>query len=128
MATAARTQSTAPGQRVAATKARIAEIRTRAIQVEAEIGRLQTERDQLDSSLAEAEAELEEAVNAPVEGGEDPTSWLPDELLLMIFALLELPWLCGRRRCSLEVPTRLFGRGPWKMEGASGLSRATPVM
>ena len=38
--------------------------------------------------IASVKDELDALVNAPVSGGRDPTSWLPDELIEMIFLML----------------------------------------
>jgi hypothetical protein len=42
-----------------------------------------------------AESELDEAVNAPVSGGRDPTEWLPDELMLTVLERLPFTTLWG---------------------------------
>jgi len=41
-------------------------------------------RDAVRAAIKATENELDEAVNAPVSGGRDPTEWLPDELMLMV--------------------------------------------
>jgi hypothetical protein len=60
--------------------------------------------------MAKVESELEAAVAAPASGGRDPTSWLPDELLIVILLLVpfEALWtgrcaaVCRRWRAVVE--------------------------
>ena len=47
------------------------------------------------ASIEQAEAELEAAVAAPVAEREDPTLWLPDELLLLILVQVMYGRLLG---------------------------------
>jgi WD40 repeat protein len=50
--------------------------------------KMASEREGVEGEMAEVESELEAAVAAPAGGGRDPTSWLPDELLMVIVLLL----------------------------------------
>jgi hypothetical protein len=50
--------------------------------------RIKMKRKAVRAHIKAAESKLDTAVNAPVSGGRDPTEWLPDELLLMIFERL----------------------------------------
>ena len=57
------------------------------------------------AEMVEVKDELDALVNAPVSGGRDPTLWLPDELMEMIFLKVpfEALWgglerVCGRWR------------------------------
>lgn len=56
-----------------------------AIDIEQAEADLERFKKLLATEIEQAEAELEAAVAAPVDGGADPTSWLPDELLIHIF-------------------------------------------
>jgi hypothetical protein len=47
-----------------------------------------SEREGVEAEMAKVESELEAAVAAPASGGRDPTSWLPDELLIVILLLV----------------------------------------
>jgi hypothetical protein len=51
------------------------------------------ERDSVRAEIKAAERELDRAVNAPVSGGRDPTEWLGDEVLVMIFLMLPFQML-----------------------------------
>jgi WD40 repeat protein len=51
-------------------------------------------RDEVAVEMTQAKAELDAWVAAPIPSGEDPTAWLPDELLILI--LLHVGW---RRGC-----------------------------
>lgn len=46
--------------------------------------------------MASAKDELEALVDTPVSGGRDPTLWLPDELMEMIFLVAPFETLWGR--------------------------------
>jgi WD40 repeat protein len=50
--------------------------------------KMASEREGVETEMAKVESELEAAVAAPASGGQDPTSWLPDELLILILLLL----------------------------------------
>jgi hypothetical protein len=50
--------------------------------------KMASEREGVEAEVAEVEGELEAAVAAPANDGRDPTSWLPDELLIVILLLL----------------------------------------
>jgi hypothetical protein len=50
--------------------------------------KMASEREGVEAEMAKVESELEAAVAAPTSGGRDPTSWLPDELLIVILLLL----------------------------------------
>jgi hypothetical protein len=54
-----------------------------------------SKREVVQSEIKVAESELDEAVNAPVSGGRDPTEWLPDELMLMVLERLPFTTLWG---------------------------------
>jgi WD40 repeat protein len=54
------------------------------VQLHATLADLAAERASLGAEIAERERELLAAISAPVEKGEDPTLWLPDELLVAI--------------------------------------------
>jgi outer membrane murein-binding lipoprotein Lpp len=56
--------------------------------------KMASEREGVQTEMAKVESELEAAVAAPASGGRDPTSWLPDELLIVIMLLLPLETLC----------------------------------
>lgn len=55
----------------------------------------QIEANRLHQTIHTVELELWSAINSPVQGGVDPTLWLPDELLIMIFRRLPLDLLNG---------------------------------
>jgi WD40 repeat protein len=59
------------------------------------IERAQREQDEVRAALAEAEAELELEVLAPVANGVDPTEWLPEELLMVILIQVVTAGVCG---------------------------------
>jgi hypothetical protein len=50
--------------------------------------RVNARRKAMRAEIKAVETKLDAAVNAPVSGGRDPTLWLPDELLLMVFEML----------------------------------------
>eukprot|EP00035_Acanthoeca_spectabilis_P018412 m.391085 g.391085 ORF g.391085 m.391085 type:complete len:440 (+) comp16758_c3_seq1:24-1343(+) len=61
----------------------------------------QIEREMADvaTAIEQVEAELKATVAAPISGGDDPTLWLPDELLLLILGLVA--FVCDTCSCSL---------------------------
>jgi hypothetical protein len=61
--------------------------------------KMASEREGVEAEVTGAESELEAAVAAPVGGGRDPTSWLPDELLMVILLLLPFETL-WKGRCT----------------------------
>lgn len=75
--------------------------------LKSELVALRVQEDALAAELAtirgrrvQAESRLEVAVNAPLSSGEDPTKWLPDEVMIVIILALPFDMLwCGR--CSL---------------------------
>jgi hypothetical protein len=72
--------------------------------------KMASEREGVEAEVAAVESELEEAVAAPASGGQDPTSWLPDELLIVVLLLVpfEALWtgrcagVCRRWRAVVE--------------------------
>ena len=74
--------------------------------------RLKTE---VEAEIEEAEAELAAVVAAPVGSGVDPTSWIPDELMIMI--LLHVVFLdsCGSvcRRWKRLYSDRVLRESVW---------------
>jgi hypothetical protein len=58
-----------------------------------------SEREGVEADMAKVECELEAAVAAPASVGRDPTSWLPDELLIVILLLLPFETL-WKGRCA----------------------------
>eukprot|EP00035_Acanthoeca_spectabilis_P033516 m.24106 g.24106 ORF g.24106 m.24106 type:complete len:426 (-) comp6027_c0_seq1:128-1405(-) len=71
-------------ERVHAMQARLAQLRARGLEIAARIEREQRMGAEVTAAIERAEAELAAAVAAPVASGEDPTLWLPDELLLLV--------------------------------------------
>ena len=57
-------------------------------QCDAVIEQAEAEREAVRAKVAVVESLLNEAVNAPVSGGRDPTAELPDELMLLVLELL----------------------------------------
>lgn len=50
------------------------------------IAQYQSELDGMQAELKAVEDALETAVDRPIEGGVDPTGWLPNELLLIPYS------------------------------------------
>lgn len=73
-------------------------------------------RSRLNDNLIIAEADLQNALNAPVSGGVDPTEWLPDELLIIVLLKLDISTLWACRR---QPPCRRW----WKILTAPPLMR-----
>jgi WD40 repeat protein len=48
------------------------------------VERVKATREAVRAEIRTTKCDLDEAVNAPVSGGRDPTEWLPDELMLMV--------------------------------------------
>jgi hypothetical protein len=85
---------------ITAIKTRIAELNRRDAEAleqiergEEQIQREQRVRDEVAVEMTQAKAELDTLVAAPIPSGEDPTAWLPDELLILI--LLQVGWARG---------------------------------
>jgi hypothetical protein len=64
-------------------------------ELEVKFFHLRRERSALRSDARTTNARLDAAVNAAVSGGRDPTSWLPDELMLAILLMLPFDVLWG---------------------------------
>jgi hypothetical protein len=72
--------------------------------------KMASEREGVEAEMAAVESKLEAAVAAPASGGRDPTSWLPEELLIVVLLLLpfEALWtgrcagVCRRWRAVVE--------------------------
>jgi WD40 repeat protein len=89
--------------------------------VEAEMAAVESE---LEAEVAAVESELEAAVAAPASGGRDPTTWLPDELLIAVLLLVPFASLwtgrcarvCRRWRAVVEsAPVKRRKRkGRWE--------------
>jgi WD40 repeat protein len=86
--------------------------------------KMASEREGVETEMAKVESELDAAVAAPASGGRDPTSWLPDELLIVILLLVpfETLWkgqytgVCRRWRALGESGPvqRRKRRGKWE--------------
>eukprot|EP00035_Acanthoeca_spectabilis_P008098 m.148512 g.148512 ORF g.148512 m.148512 type:complete len:67 (+) comp14212_c0_seq1:132-332(+) len=59
------------------------------------VDRIERERSEVAAAIEQPDAELEAMMAAPLAGGEDPTPWLPDELMVLI--LLQVALLEGRQ-------------------------------
>eukprot|EP00035_Acanthoeca_spectabilis_P001191 m.78384 g.78384 ORF g.78384 m.78384 type:complete len:485 (+) comp10705_c0_seq1:165-1619(+) len=82
--TATRTALNAVCSRLTSLRSEHAQCETQIEAVEAELARLHEAKAGVAERMAAAEAELEAVVQAPVPGGEDPTLWIPDEILFLI--------------------------------------------
>ena len=69
-------------------------VKTRLAQLCTRDDELTAERDAVRAEMVSAKDKLDTLVNAPVRGGRDPTLWLPDELMVMIFVVVpfEVLW------------------------------------
>lgn len=114
-----------PHARVSKIKQRIKTLEARDAELAERQARIERERAEVDAAIEQAEAELEAAVAAPVVGGDDPTLWLPDELLFLVLAQVGFTkdctavcrrwWrLCHDRRLQNEA---WFARWPVYAEG-----------
>jgi hypothetical protein len=75
--------------------------------------KMASERQGVEAEMAKVESELEAVVAAPASGGRDPTSWLPDELLIVILLLLPLEALWTGRCAGVCRRWRALGEsGP----------------
>eukprot|EP00035_Acanthoeca_spectabilis_P008023 m.147507 g.147507 ORF g.147507 m.147507 type:complete len:412 (+) comp14184_c0_seq1:188-1423(+) len=107
-------------QRVCEIRERLEQHRARHTEALQQIEAATRVRDQMEAEMAAAEAELEAAVQAPVPSGEDPTRWLPDELVITI--MLWVGWsrsvmrVCQRWRALLTTPVvrRQLLRSRWE--------------
>jgi hypothetical protein len=70
-----------------------------------------SEREGVEAEMAKVESELEAAVAAPASGGRDPTSWLPDELLIVILLLLPFETLWKGQYAGVCRRWRALGQG-----------------
>jgi hypothetical protein len=115
-------------RRIAGIKARLAVLRAReraegvalkhraATKTRAAAERRRLTAEIAEAEIAEAEAELDAAVQAPVSGGRDPTAWLPDELIIEV--LLVVPYAAlWKGSCSLVCRR-------WRALAATRLVRA----
>jgi WD40 repeat protein len=102
VAAAPRVSDTPPHAAITAIKIRIAELKRRDAEalelIERgqdleQIEREQRVRAEVAVEMTQAKAALDALVAAPVPSGEDPTTWLPDELLILI--LLQVGWKRG---------------------------------
>jgi hypothetical protein len=127
---------------IAAVKTRIAELNRRDAEAleqikrgeeqiergEEQIQREQRVRDEVAVEMTHATTELDALVAAPVPSGEDPTAWLPDELLILI--LLQVGWkrgceaVCRRWRglCQDVAVKRQLREGRWEEYAAGRLA------
>jgi hypothetical protein len=87
--------ATLASRRVDVIKARITQLRARDAEISERIERDRREQGEVHAALAEAEAELEVEVLAPVANGVDPTEWLPEELLMAILLHVVTAGVCG---------------------------------
>lgn len=91
----------------------------RIVEAQAELDRRIQERAEVGAAIARAGAELDLAIVAPVVGGEDPTLWLPDELLVAILikvdAVPTCTAVCRRWRALCREPAlrQLGWRARW---------------
>jgi hypothetical protein len=118
---------TAIKTRIAELHARDAEARTQIERGEEQIQREQRVRDEVAVEMKQAKAELDALVAVPIPSGEDPTAWLPDELLTLI--LLQVGWrggceaVCRRWRglCQDVAVKRQLRDGRWEEYAAGRL-------
>jgi hypothetical protein len=118
---------------ITAVETRIAELNRRDAEAllqiqrgEEQIQREQRVRDEVAVELTQAKAERDALVAAPIPSGEDPTAWLPDELLILI--LLQVGWgrgceaVCRRWHglCQDVAVKRQLRDGRWE-EYAAGM-------
>ena len=110
--------------RICQIKTRLAQLHARDAEMDEAIQRMQREKAEVATAIEQAEVELEAAVAAPVDGGEDPTSWLPDELMILILLQVVLFEGCGAvsgvcrrwRRLSQDTAVRAAGwHGKWRL-------------
>jgi hypothetical protein len=92
--------STAEYIRVEGIKGVLTKLRAREHELRETEARVQTARVGIAAEIAVAESELDDAVNAPVRKGQDPTLWLPDELLMAILLVVPMASL-WKKQCSL---------------------------
>ena len=85
---------TREAEQVDGVKARLVQLCARDDELSAVIERVMSEREAVRAKMASVKDELDTLVNTPVSGGRDPTLWLPDELMEMIFLMepCELLW------------------------------------
>jgi hypothetical protein len=103
-------EASAEYRHVGQLKAKLAQLAVRVEALRETEEALLSEREGVEAKMAAVESELEVAVAAPVSGGRDPTSWLPDELLIVILLLVpfEALWkgqcarVCRRWRAVVE--------------------------
>ena len=76
-------------------KARLARLCARDNELTAVIERATAEREAVREEMASVKDDLDTLVNAPASGGCDPTLWLPDELMEMIFLNVSFEMLWG---------------------------------
>jgi hypothetical protein len=138
VAAATRVSETPAQAAVTAIKTRIAELNRRDAealdQIERgreQIQRAQRVRDEVAVEMTQATAELDALVEAPVSSGEDPTTWVPDELLILI--LLHVGWMRGceavcrrwRGLCQDVAVKRQLRKGRWEEYAAGRLAPRT---
>ena len=76
-------------------KARLAPLCVRDDELTEVIERAIAERVAVRAEMAAVKDELDVLISAPVSGGRDPTMWLPDELMEMIFLMMPFEVLWG---------------------------------
>eukprot|EP00035_Acanthoeca_spectabilis_P033333 m.23087 g.23087 ORF g.23087 m.23087 type:complete len:722 (-) comp5901_c0_seq1:372-2537(-) len=74
--------------------AHLVEMEKRRRVMEAELSLFDAEMIRIQATASEIDAAVEVRVSHPVEGGVDPTLWLPDEMLLMILQMAPTAALC----------------------------------
>ena len=82
-------------EQVDGVKALLAQLSAREDELTAVIERATAEREAVRAEMAPVKDELDALVNAPVSRGRDPTLWLPDELVVMIFLKVPCMLLWG---------------------------------
>jgi WD40 repeat protein len=118
--TACSPSGTPAALRIDALKARIAQLRAQETKLTERIDRDSREHAEVREAVAEAEAELDVEVLAPVANGVDPTEWLPEELLMAILIQVVTEGICGlvcRRwyaACQDGRVTRRAWEGRWE--------------
>ena len=86
---------TSDAKQVDGVKARLSQLCAREDELTAVIERVTAEREAVRAEVASVKDELDALVNEPVSGGRDPTLWLPDELMEIIFLKVPCVLLWG---------------------------------
>ena len=121
-------------KRVDGVKIHRVQLCARDAELTAVIERATAEREVVRAEMVSVQDELDVLVNAPVSGGRDPTLWLPDELMEMIFPMepFDVMWYrvceCVCQRWRRIAQQNSLAKRTKQLEGRWGAYEAALIM